>query len=98
MELYEHLIVESWRTMTLTLKLMEAGCILILAALGSSPLNQQKVMALDGHGFVLQSFLRVLIRPRGSALVDNSGAAGPPKSNSFLLKEIMDACVTFFVK
>jgi hypothetical protein len=84
--------------MVLRLKLMEAGCIQILASLGSTAINRRKVIAADGHGFALQSFLRVLVRPRGSSLVDTSGAPGPALNNNFMLKEVLDAAVRFFIK
>ena len=84
--------------MVLRMKLMEAGCIQILAALGASVMNRQKVIAADGHGFVLQSFLRVLVRPRGSPLTDTSGAPGPAQNNNFMLKEVLDSALRFYVK
>ena len=95
--MYELLIREQWRTMVLRLKLIESGCILVLASLGSSTLNRQKIIAADGHGFVLQSFLRVLMR-RGCPLVDNSGSPGLAKNNDFLIKDVIDAALKFFIK
>ena len=91
--------MENWRTMPLRLKLMEAGCINILSSLACSALNKQKVLSGDGHGFVMQSLLRVLIRlPRGQLLVDSSKSPGPAKTNNFILKELLEAVVGFFVK
>lgn len=92
------LIMESWRTMVLPLKLLEADVILTLATLGCSTVNRNKVLTADGHGFVLLSLLRVLIHPRGVALVDTSRAPGPAPNNNFLLKELLSAVVQFFVK
>lgn len=83
--------------MLLRMKLLEPGCILVLAALGSSTLNQQKVISADGHGFVMQSFLRVQLR-RGSAVVDTSGSPGCQRSNNFLVKDLISAAIKFFVK
>ena len=96
--MYEKVIYESWRTLPLLMKLMEAGFIGVLASLGSSTLNRQKIIAMDGHGFVLQSLLRVLVRQRGCALVDTSGAPGPQHNNDFMLKEVLAAAINFFVK
>ncbi len=79
------------------MKLVEAGCILVLATLGLSTLNQQKIMAADGHGFVLQSLLRPQIR-RHTPLLDTSGAPGSLSHSNFLLKEIVDAAIKFFFK
>ncbi len=84
--------------MMLHLKLMEAGCISILSSLAATVLNRRKILDQDGHGFVLQSLLRVLLRPRGVALVDTSGAPGPPQNNNFMLKEVLEAAMKFFVK
>ena len=95
--LYELLYLEDWRCLPLHLKMIEAGCILVLSAMAAHTTFILGLTKADVIGFAERSFLRVRIR-RGVALRDVSGAPGRQEHNDFLAVELIKASLEFMVK
>lgn len=92
MDVYEILLMESWRTMVLRLKLLEGGLLMSIANFSSTVEFQGVVLDLDGVARVTQSFVRVLLS-RGQVLRDTSGSPGRQEHNDLILKEVIESAL-----
>lgn len=89
---YEVMLMESWKTMLLRLKMVEGGMLLAIANFASTDEFQEEVLSLDTVGLCTQSFVRVLLR-RGQAVVDTSGSPGRQEHNDLILKEVIESAL-----
>lgn len=89
---YEVMLMESWKTMLLRLKMVEGGMLLAIANFASTDEFQEEVLSLDAVGLCTQSFVRVLLR-RGQAVVDTSGSPGRQEHNDLILKEVIESAL-----